>query len=179
MPVTLDLHYVAELIDVRQQQHGGLRGAPAVVDGYRKGESLNRSCAVMLSALLQGFVEGVFVAASSRALPILNNSGSLEKYRKTFRHWGNPSTENIVTLFGRIGIDDVLSNLSWRNCANSTVRTRLNHLNQIRNAIAHGNRELNVDGRVVSLSLGSVRGYKDFVEKFGARFEAHVIRQIT
>jgi hypothetical protein len=28
MPVILDLRYVDELIEVRQQQHGGARGAP-------------------------------------------------------------------------------------------------------------------------------------------------------
>ena len=142
MPVAFDLHYVDEIISVRKQQHGGLRGAPAVTNGYRQGESLNRSCMVMLSALLQGYIENVFVAASARAMPRLARSGAVEQYRRTFRRWGNPSPANIVALFQRIGITDVLDGLSWRNCANQTVRSRLDHLNQIRNGIAHGNQNL-------------------------------------
>jgi hypothetical protein len=53
---SLDLHYVDELIAVRQNQHGGGQGAPLIIDGHRVGASLNRSCVVMLSALLQTFI---------------------------------------------------------------------------------------------------------------------------
>jgi hypothetical protein len=52
--VELNLTYVDELISVRQVLHGGNRGAPKKVeDGSREGASINRSCIVMMSALLQ------------------------------------------------------------------------------------------------------------------------------
>lgn len=178
MPVELDLHYVDELISVRRQQHGGQRGAPGVVQGYREGESLNRSCIVMLSALIQGFVENVFTAASEHVMPRLARPGALEKYKDTFRRWGNPSARNVTALFARIGIADVLDGVSWPNCANPTVRSRLNHLNEIRNDIAHGARDLRVNGAAISLSLASAVGYRNFAEQFGARFEAHVMRRL-
>jgi hypothetical protein len=89
MPVILDLHYVDELIEVRQQQHGGARGAPGVIGGYRQGESLNRSCIVMISALIQGFVEMSF-EASRQVLPNLATAAAVERYRQSFKRWGNP-----------------------------------------------------------------------------------------
>jgi hypothetical protein len=177
MPI--DMHYVDELIAVRRRQHGGLRGAPPVVNGYREGGSLNRSCIVMLSALIQGFVEDVFIAASTRVLRNLANADALKKYRTTFSRWGNPNPENLVALFARIGIEDVWDGLSWRNCANLTVRARLRNLNQLRNDIAHGHQDLRVDGTVVSLSLAHASGCRDFAEQFGVRFESHVTGELN
>jgi hypothetical protein len=177
--VPIDMHYVDELIAVRRRQHGGLRGAPVIVGGYREGESLNRSCIVMLSALIQGFVEDVFVTVSTQVLRKLADADALRKYRTTFNRWGNPNPENLIALFARIGIEDVLDGLSWRNCVNPTVRSRLRNLNQLRNDIAHGHQELKVDGTVVSLSLAHANGYRDFAEQFGVRFENHVTRQLN
>jgi hypothetical protein len=176
MPVVLDLHYVDELIEVRQQQHGGARGAPGVIGGYRQGESLNRSCIVMISALIQGFVEDVFVEASQQVLPNLTTAASIERYRQSFKRWGNPHPSNMKALFSRIGIEDPLDGLSWRNCTNATVRVRLSNLNEIRNQIAHGRRDINLNGRNFTLTLATARGFRDFAEAFGGRFEAHVIR---
>lgn len=178
MPIELDLHYIDELLTVRRQQHGGLRGAPRVVDGYREGESLNRSCFVMVSALLQGYVEDVFIDVSRNVLPNLADDLAIASYRRTFARWGNPSTENIGRLFGRIGVADVLAGLSWRNCSNRTVRSRLDSLNQIRNAIAHGRQEVRVDGEPIALSLARAAGYRDFIGAFAERFEVHATRQL-
>ncbi len=178
MPIILDLHYVDELIDVRREQHGGGRGAPIMVDGYREGESINRSCIVMLSALLQGFVEDVFIECSKQVLPRLATDQAVEKYRKTFRRWGNPNPNNIRALFGRIGIVDVLDGIRWRNCANATVLSKLDAINQIRNSIAHGRLEITVNGQPSRLSLIVVSNYRNFAEAFGNRFEQHAIRKL-
>ncbi|HEX2815346.1 MAG TPA: hypothetical protein VHN39_03060 [Phenylobacterium sp.] len=48
----IDLFFVEELIEARKEQHGGLPGAPLVIDGHRVGTSISRSCIVMLSAQL-------------------------------------------------------------------------------------------------------------------------------
>lgn len=74
MPLpTINLGPVDELIRVRQQQHGGNPGAPPIVGGARVGAALNKSCVLMLSALLQGYVEDVFIFASICVI-LLNNS---------------------------------------------------------------------------------------------------------
>lgn len=68
---TIDLHDVDELIQVREAQHGGNRGSPPVFGGHRVCVSLNRSCVVMLSALLQAHVEEVYKGAAKRKFPQL------------------------------------------------------------------------------------------------------------
>lgn len=171
----LDLHYVKELIDVRQVQHGGAPGAPPIVDGHRIGASLNRSCIVMLSALLQSYVEEVFKDAAKRSFPALNgDAAAFEAYWRQMKGWGNPSELNIKNLFLQIGVPDVFSGLSWQRTPTAQVRIKLGTLNQIRNDIAHGSRQLKVNGQPYSLSLAKVIAFTNFAEQFGNRFEPHV-----
>lgn len=173
MTVKLDLHYVDELIAVREEQHGGQPGAPIMVNGYREGQSINRSCIVMLSALLQVYVEEVFIACSVEALPKLENAEAKEQYRLTFRHWGNPSAENVQRLFSRLAIGDVLEDLRWQKCTPRIVRNKLDDLNTIRNSIAHGVKDITVRNRPLSLTLARVKAYRSFVLTFSGHFETH------
>lgn len=173
----LDLFYIDELISVRESQHGGDRGAPQVIDGHRVGTSINRSCVVMLSALLQGFVEDVFIAASQRKFTNLKTDSDLVKYRKTFRLWGNPNPDNIEALFLRLYIEEALKGLSWQKCDNDSVKSKLREINEVRNGIAHGKRDLTFNQKPVSLSLAKVRSYRNFAEKFGQYFEEHTLRK--
>jgi hypothetical protein len=170
---TLDLKYVNELIDARHVQHGGGVGAPPKIEGYRIGTALNRSCIVMLSALLQSYVEEVFQAAARRRFPALDDD-AFAAYWKQMKGWGNPSEVNIKNLFIQIGVPDVFTGLSWQKTPTATVRTRLGHLNLIRNQIAHGSKQLKVDGQSYSLSLAKVEAFRNFAQQFGERFEAHV-----
>lgn len=172
---TLDLHFINELINVRQDQHGGGRGAPPIVGDNRIGASLNRSCIVMLSALLQVYVEEVFQEAAKRSFPALqNNQTSFDDYWRQMKNWGNPSDANIKTLFLKIGIPDVFQNLSWQRTNTADIMRKLNEINQIRNRIAHGNRKLALDGSPYSLTLAKVIAYRDLVSNFGVRFEQHI-----
>jgi hypothetical protein len=108
--VKLNLTAVDELIEVRKNLQGGRRGAPPrLIDGSRQGASLNRSCVVFLSALLQSYVQEVFKLAAQEALPNLRNEQVWELYWKQMKRWGNPSADNIKSLFLRIGIVDVLA----------------------------------------------------------------------
>jgi hypothetical protein len=94
------LSSVDELIQVRRNLHGGRRGAPPMLeDGSRQGASLNRSCVVLLSALLQSYVQEVFKLAAQEALPNLRNEQVWELYWKQMKSWGNPSADNITSLF--------------------------------------------------------------------------------
>jgi len=176
---TIDLHYVDELIQVRQQQHGGGRGAPAIQAGHRIGASINRSCIVMLSALLQAYVEEEFQEAGRRAFPSLTaNPAAFDSYWNQMRGWGNPSATNIRNLFLRVGVPDVFNGLSWQGTTATEVTRKLETLNQLRNRIAHGARQLTVDGAAYSLTLAKVITFRNLSENFAERFSAHVQRLI-
>lgn len=171
----LDLHYVDELIAVRQDQHGGHPGAPPIQNGHRIGASINRSCIVMLSALLQAHVQDVFQAAARRAFPAFAaNDAAFTAYWNQVKSWGNPSDQNIRGLFIQIGVPDVFAGLSWQRTPTAMVREKLGDLNQIRNQIAHGAHHLRVRGQPYSLSLRKVIAFRNFAEQFGERIEPHV-----
>lgn len=172
---SLDLHFVDELIALRQQQHGGGRGAPPKQNGHRIGASVNRSCIVMLSALLQSYVEDVFQEAAKRTFPnFRTNNAAFEKYWKQAKNWGNPSDVNIINLFMRLGVPDVFDGLTWQRTATADIKIRLGELNQIRNQIAHGSRQLTLNGQPYSLTLAKVASFRNFVAVFGARFDGHI-----
>jgi RiboL-PSP-HEPN len=164
----IDLSPVDELIQVRQAQHGGFRGAPPVVGGARVGAAINKSCILMLSALLQGYVEDVFLYFSERLFANLRTDENLKRYRTTIFRWGNPSSQNITSLFMRLGIVDVFDGLTWQRTRPETIKAKLDQINKLRNKIAHG------QSLPQSVSLAQVRNLRDFVENFGERFARHV-----
>ena len=93
--MALNLLYVDEVIKVRRDLHGGGRGAPPLIaEQIRAGASLNRSCIVLLSALLQTFVEDVFEAEARHMFPRLNNATQWKIYWSQVHRWGNPSDDN-------------------------------------------------------------------------------------
>ena len=179
MPDSLDLHYVNELIDIRREALGAGQGAPPIINGVRAGQSINRSCVVMISALLQAYVEEVFVACAAEVLPRLADEDSLTEFRRTGSRIGNPSPENIKKAFWRLGCRNVLADLSWRNSDNAKVLLRLNELVQLRNQIAHGNSSLAILGNPVSLRLSRVEVLRNFAKAFGDRFEDHAKLKVT
>ncbi|MEH3119841.1 MAG: HEPN domain-containing protein [Methylorubrum populi] len=174
--VVLDLHYVDELIDQRRKQHGGYQGAPPIINGYRQGESINRSCMVMMSALLQAYIEDVFVECSKSVMPNLSNG--IGKYKNSFSRWGNPSPENINNLFLRLGVEKVLDGLKWQRTPDTIVAAKLRVMNELRNKIAHGDKTLIVSGKSVSLSLSIVENYRSFCAVFAQKFEGHAKNKV-
>ena len=169
----LNLSFIDEIIRARKRLHGGTRGAPIKLsDGSREGEALNKACVIALSSALQTYVEDVFQDCSNQRFGGPMAGDRLKNYRNTWKMWGNPNPDNIVALFRRIGIDDVLSGLSWPNKANSTLRKNLNTINQLRNKIAHG-QEIMVDGKPYSLQLNNITRWRDMSDQFGRRFANH------
>jgi hypothetical protein len=133
---------------------------------------------VLLSALLQSYVQEVFEIAAKEALPNLRNDQVWDTYWKQMKSWGNPSADNITSLFLKIGIDDVLGKLSWQNCDNALVRRRLNELNQVRNSIAHGADTLKVNGKKYTLTLQRVGRFRNFARVFADNFEKHALDKL-
>ncbi len=129
----------------------------------------------MLSALLQTHVEDVFQDAAKRAFPALNaDPAAFDRYWKQMKSWGNPSDVNIGNLFLQIGLPDVFSGLSWQRTTTADIKEKLGELNQVRNRIAHGNRDLTLNGNSYTLTLAKVVAFRNLAEKFGERFTDHV-----
>jgi hypothetical protein len=169
----IDFAMIDELVEARKTLHGGKQGAPALLtDTNRIGAALNRSIILMLSATLQGYVEAVFFARAKRKLRLRGDD--FESFQKLHSRWGNPSTQNIFAQFGKIGIIDPLKDLSWQGCRNSTVRSKIDLLNGIRNQLAHGANILKIDGRSYNLTLQKALNLRRFVEAFSDRFETHL-----
>ncbi len=174
----LNLTYVDELISVRQVLHGGNRGAPRrVEDGSREGESINRSCIIMMSALLQSYIQEIFKICAKMALPSLEEASVWDAYWKQMKGWGNPSADNTKALFLKIGVSDIFDSLSWQKCNNAAVRRNLNELNHIRNSIAHGAAQLRVNNLDYSLTLAKVKKFRNFTNVFSNKFEGHALRK--
>ena len=172
----LNLRSVDELISARKTLHGGNPGAPVkVADGTREGAALNRACVVLLSATLQAHVSDVFVSCSSRAFGRQLRDRELDNYRATWNRWGNANPANIIGLFRRLGVDDILAGLSWQGQSTRKLKNNLDHLNQVRNQIAHGEEDLTVDGRPFSLALIRITRWRNVSEKFGEHFEGHAL----
>ena len=167
----IQLIYVDRLLQIRRELHGGNRGAPPIEDGVRRGEELNKACIIMLSAALQAYVEDVFMDISCEIIGI--NEDKREIYKKSWERWGNPSPSNIISLFRRIGIENVLHGLSWRSMSNKSLKENLDKINVIRNQIAHG-RRLRYKNNIFNLHSNQVTRWRNICQNFGERFEYHV-----
>lgn len=129
--------------------------------------ALNKSCVLILSALLQGYIEEVFFTLSSYLLMHLSDD-DLEKYRSSIGNWGNPNAANIERLFIRIGIVNVIDQVTWQRTDAKKIRMRLQVLNEQRNAIAHGKEPKG------SLKLDNIERLRDFVQQFSINLNRHL-----
>lgn len=166
----LTLSAVDELISLRKGKPGKRL---LFQDGSPEGEAVIRSTVVMLSASLQVFVEEVFLETSILALGDFDTDEAVERYRSTWKRWGNPSAGNITNLFRRLGIDDVFDGLSWQNQATPTLKKNLNEINQVRNGVAHGG-PLKLNGQPFTLSTARNERWRNVARTFGEKFPAHV-----
>ena len=174
----LSLAFVDELIAARRNLHGGGRGAPRQLeDGAHEGRALNHACVVMLTAAMQTYVGDVFLMCSEKAFGRVLADGERKDYAKTWSRWGNPSDENIILLFRRLGIHDVFDCLSWQKQSTKTLKKTLNTINQVRNKIAHG-QIIKVDNKPFNLTLNDIQRWRRVCGTFGNRFEAHALAKI-
>lgn len=166
----ISLGALDEVIRARRTLHGGAVGAPRLLaDGSREGGALNKACVVLLTASLQAYIEEVFVECSVLAFGDFEEPQA-KRYRKTWDRWGNPSPDNIVNLFRRLGVDDIFHEFSWQGQSTATLKANLNTMNQVRNRIAHGD-EIRVDGNPFQLTLNRIVRWRNIAERFGERFD--------
>lgn len=166
----LTLSAVDEMILLRK----GKPGKPVLfADGSAEGEAIIRSTVVMLSASLQVFIEDVFTETSIKALGEFDSEEALDRYRSTWKRWGNPSADNITNLFRRLGIDDVLEGLSWTGQGTKALKKNLNEINQIRNSVAHGG-PLKLNGQRFDLGTNQNERWRNVARTFGEKFPRHV-----
>lgn len=166
---------INELIAARRALHGPNRGRPNNdIDGQPKGRALNRACVVMLGAELQREVERVFFLCAERVFRRQLSDDEKRTFGKTWERWGNPSADNIIRLFNRLGCVNVFDGLSWRGMTTANLRGKLNGWNEVRNDIAHGT-PLRMAGADFSLTLAKFENWKKVAVQFGNRFEAHAL----
>lgn len=132
-------------------------------------EALNRAAVVLLCAQLQGYVEEVY-QESARVLlasKVKDLQALVDQGRSGF---SNPHADRIDSLFASIALPPVMQSLSWRNCSNRSVRTRLTNYIRLRNSIAHGGQ--------VSVRKAKVVSFKRFAEVLARNLDDHLANQI-
>ena len=167
-PPAIKLHTVDELLEFRAFVNLGSPGAPPKYDGHRVGAVLHNSCILMLSALLQGYVEDAFLYCARRCLRTLTSPEVVAQYQGTISRWGNPNAHNIERLFLRIDMTDIFAGFSWQRCSTTRIRQKLDDINKFRNQIAHSGHPK------TSISLAQVYTLRNFVERFALRFNEHI-----
>jgi hypothetical protein len=158
----IDLAPINELIQARRLQWNEV-GTPQSL-------ALNKSGILIISALLQGHIEEVYVTLCRFLLRHIKEE-ELEQFRRSIGIWGNPSAENINRLFGRIGVMNIIDNITWQKMDGMKIKARLNLLNERRNRIAHGKA---LEG---SLKLAEIENTRDFIEQFAQGLNRHLYRR--
>ncbi|MEM1396279.1 MAG: hypothetical protein AAGH38_02380 [Pseudomonadota bacterium] len=112
----------------------------------------------------------------TRGLSTVTQANATEP--NTWSRWGNPSGDNIIKLFQRLGIHDVFDGLSWQGQASQTLKSNLDTINQVRNRIAHG-QPITVDGEPYALRLSGIVRWRNIAEQFGQGFGPHALAMIA
>lgn len=155
----IDLAPLDELITARRSQWREI--------GTTQTLALNKSCILILSALLQGYIEEVFFTLSANLFVHLSYDDH-DDYRRSIGVWGNPNAQNIERLFMRIGEANILERVTWQRTDAKKIRKMLGLLNEQRNAIAHGKSPKG------SLKLSSIERMRDFVNNFAINLNRYL-----
>jgi hypothetical protein len=157
----IDLSPVNELIVARRDQWKLIGKSPS--------RALNKCCVLMLSALLQGHVDGLFYTVAVHHFDMTDEE--LKVYRAAVGIWGNPSAENIKRLFTRLGVVEIIEKVNWSKSDAKSIATKLKMLNEQRNKIAHGQEPRG------SLNLTDIEKTRDFVQQFSKDFSSYLRRK--
>jgi hypothetical protein len=135
-------------------------------------QALNKAGIALLSGHLQGFLTDLHSEAAGHLFA--GHVASIPTMVAAAPTRGNPNRENISRLFATVGFNDILHGISWQRCSNSTLYSRLEAFNRLRNRIVHGSS--------VSVSKSTVKGYLSSWTALANRLDAKLrneIRTIT
>jgi len=136
------------------------RGRPPAI------QVLNKAGIVLLSALLQSFVQEL--AEDHIRLHFSNVANDVNTMAEAVSMQGNPHENNINKTFSTIGIPKIVNRLHWHGFDNAAVKTRLRQLNELRNNVAHGG-----TNQVTRKTLSKM---KAFVLLFSGRLDNEVAK---
>lgn len=132
------------------------KGKPKEVD------AINRAAFVLLTAHFQGFVDDLHKEAGGILLSgKVSDPNSVIKLVKPPR--SNPHVDVINKMFSGLAIYEVMEEIKWQKCSNSTVKSRLRGYLETRNKIAHGAKEAITKQKVTQL--------KSFVEMLASKLD--------
>ena len=135
------------------------KGKPKEVD------AINRAAFVLLTAHFQGFVDDLHKEVGSILLAgKVADPASVIKLVKPPR--SNPHVDVINKMFSGLAIYEVMEDIKWQKCSNSTVKSRLRGYLETRNRIAHGSKEPITKQKVTQL--------KSFVEMLAVKLDGVV-----
>ena len=167
---------IFELLEAHDRLVGPGRGAPPVQNGRRLGSAILQAGVTTMSAVLQTAVQEGFERCVTRAFPHFS-ANDRHSYVKSVGIWGNPNPHNVKKLFFRIGVTNVFTGLSWQGRSTASIEQALDHINQVRNCVAHGN-QIRVDGNAFPLRKQAVRSWYWFTDQFVDRFSDHAVSKV-
>jgi len=151
------LAQVAAVINALVTKPG--KGKPKEVD------AINRAAYVLLAAHFQGFVDEIHEELGNIVLvgKAVNPAAVIKLVRPPR---SNPHVNIINQMFSGLGVYEIMDSISWKNCDNKTVKSRLTHCLETRNKIAHGTKEPVTKAKVVQL--------KQFVELLAQKLDTQL-----
>ncbi len=138
-----------------QLKTGGNKGPTAGTVAAR------RAAILLLNAHFEAYLEDVL----QEALTALNSGLDATTLRRTFT---TPRTANIDKLFVLLGIQKISNTPRWQKASNKSVRNAINELQDTRNAIAHGEKNVKATKRAITRYSRYVRGFADAVDEIVA-----------
>lgn len=105
-------------IDILMKSHAALKAQekaqfPDKSVPHRFGAEIFAGAIVMMSSLMQAYVEEIFEECFKKKFMNLKSEADIKEYWRSVGNWGNPNQNNINKLFLRLGIIDVLADFNF------------------------------------------------------------------
>jgi len=130
--------------------------------------ALNNAGIALLSGHLQGYIVDLYQECASALLA--GHVQSVPALTDAAYTRGNPNPQNIKSMFGSLGFDDVFNGLSWQKMSTAALKKKLNDFNTLRNQIVHGSNE-HVRKQVL---VNHLNVFRKFAEKLDAKLRGEI-----
>ncbi len=155
------LQEVDEIVAARDAICPTGAGRPA----RQKGAAVISGGTVLLSALLEGFLEELYELAVDELYQHIPVGDRTELKEHTSRRNNNANVHQVNTLYFYLGVPWVMSHrkMRWQKCSNAKVQERLRNLSKARNQLAHGG------SRIVRKQ--TLTAWRDFAERLASKLD--------